>query len=379
VLALAAVAALLWWQVGRIAPRENPNLAARRRAAVTAKRKPKPAPPKPVAPPSPPAVVKGVYYTRWSAGIRSRIDYLVDLKKTTEMNAVVIDLKDYSGRVLYRMDVPQAEKYGAEHPTVKDIDTLIGRLHQEGIYVIGRVTVFQDPVLAEAHPELAVKNADGPGLWLDRKGLAWIDPGCKAAWDYNAAIAADARRRGFDELNFDYVRFPSDGHLKNMRFPCTEAKTPKRDVIRKFFGHMRQKLDGTPISVDLFGLATVNEDDLGIGQIIEDGYTDFDAVCPMVYPSHFAKQFLGFENPAEHPYDVVDYSIQKAAARLAKLAPARSKVKLRPWLQDFNLGAKYDAKMVEAEIKAVKDALGDRYAGYLMWSPSNVYTREALK
>jgi hypothetical protein len=142
---------------------------------------------------------------------------------------------------------------------------------------------------------------------------------------------------------------------------------------------MRQKLDGTPISVDLFGLATVNEDDLGIGQIIEDGYADFDAVCPMVYPSHYARQFLGFANPAEHPYDVVDYSIQKAAVRLAKLAPARSKVKLRPWLQDFNMGAKYDAKMVEAEIKAVKDALGDRYAGYLMWSPSNVYTREALK
>jgi hypothetical protein len=338
--------------------------------------------------PNPPAIVKGVYFTGWSAGLRSRVDYLVKLRNTTGLNTVVFDIKDYSGYVAYHTDVPEVRQCGAQRVMVRDIDGLIDRLHREGIYVVARITVFQDPVLAAARPQLAVHRksllGDGPKsaltretLWLDHKGLAWIDPASHGAWDYIASIAADAAGHGFDELNFDYVRFPSDGNLKDMYYPSWDGKTPKRMVLRAFFAELRKKLPRIPISADLFGLATVNSDDLGIGQIIEDGYAGFDYVCPMVYPSHYARQFLGFANPAEHPYEVVNYSMQRAVDRLEVLSPP-GKVKLRPWLQDFSLGAAYNAAMVKAQVQAVRDALGDHYAGYLLWSASNRYTPEAL-
>jgi hypothetical protein len=345
-----------------------------------------------------------VYFTGWSAGIRRRVDYLVDLHKTTAINAVVIDIKDYSGNVSYSVSAPGARQYGAVRLMIRDIDALVNRLHHEGIYVIARLTVFQDPVLAEARPDLAVhrvsklpKDKPGPltaaSLWRDRKGLAWIDPASRPAWEYVAAIARDALAHGADELNFDYVRFPSDGDLNDMYFPNWDGKTPKHEVIHEFFGYLRKQLASARISADVFGLATVNDDDLGIGQVIEDAYGTFDAVCPMVYPSHYAHKFLGFPNPAQHPYEVVNYSMKEARGRLEDFSHPRPPAKgdgaaapeveikaarLRPWIQDFNLGAKYDAAMVKAEIKAVEDALGDRFAGYMVWAPSNVYTRQAL-
>jgi hypothetical protein len=350
--------------------------------------------PKPLA--SPPAVIKAVYFTGWSAGIKKRVDYLLDLHKTTEINAVVFDIKDYSGYLAYRVAVPQAKQYGAVRLMIHDVDGLVNRLHEAGMYTIARITVFQDPVLAEARPDWAVhrvsmlpKQQRGPltaaTLWRDRKGLAWIDPASKPAWEYIAAIAKDALGHGVDEVNFDYVRFPSDGDLKDMYFPAWDGKTPKHEVIRHFFAYLRKELADAQISVDLFGLATVNGDDLGIGQVIEDAYANFDAVCPMVYPSHFARKFLDYPSPAAHPYEVVNYSIKEARARLEEFSrpkphePPVKAAKLRPWIQDFDLGATYNAGMVRAEIKAVEDALGDTFSGYMVWAPSNVYTRQALK
>ncbi len=405
---LTGVAALLWWRQAlkqvpeskpaARAPSAAPAKQAQKRAAPPLPSRPSPARPSPAPPPAavirptrlpnPPAIVQGVYFTGWSAGLRTRVDYLINLRKTTSLNTVVFDIKDYSGHIAYRADVPEVKQYGAVRVMIRDIDGLIDRLHKEGIYVVARITVFQDPVLAAARPDLAVHRksllGDAPKtalkqetLWLDHKGLAWIDPASRGAWDYVESIAADAASHGFDELNFDYVRFPSDGDLKDMYFPSWDGKTPKRMVLRAFFADLRKKLPGIPISADLFGLATVNSDDLGIGQIIEDGYAGFDFVCPMVYPSHYAKKFLGFPNPAEHPYEVVNYSMQRAVERLESLN-APGKVKLRPWLQDFSLGADYDSAMVKAQIQAVRDALGDRYAGYLLWSSSNKYTSAAL-
>jgi hypothetical protein len=262
-------------------------------------------------------------------------------------------------------------------------------------------------VLAIARPDLAVhrvsklpKDRSGPltkdSVWLDRKGLAWLNPASRPAWEYLVAIAKDAVSHGVDEVNFDYVRFPSDGNLKDMYFPNWDPKTPKHMVIRSFFRYLRQGLPDSRISADLFGLSTVNNDDLGIGQVIEDAYASFDYVCPMVYPSHFARKFLGFPNPAARPYEVVNYSIRHAGDRLDEFrkppapdpkggaaadplpAPKIQAARLRPWLQDFNMGAKYDAAAVRAEIKAVQDALGDQFSGWMMWSPSNVYTRQGL-
>ncbi len=407
------VAAVVWQQSAGGEP-SKPVRHAKAPPKPAAKSAPKPvpaAPPPPTRLENPPEIVRAVYFTEWSAGLKRRLDYLSELRKTTEINAVVFDVKDYSGYICYRTGVPEAKQAGAIRPTLHSIDALVNRLHSEGTYVIARFTCFQDPVLARARPGLAVhrlsklpkdKKKRGPlaadSLWLDRKGLAWLDPSSHAAWEYLAALGKDALAHGVDELNFDYIRFPSDGDLNDMVFPSWDEKVPKHEVIRRFFDYLRKELPGVPISADLFGLATVNGDDLGIGQVIEDAYEAFDFVCPMVYPSHYAKNFLGYPNPGAHPYEVVEYSMREARRRLIEFrepkpavvaaadgpaavpAPLPRKAgKLRPWIQDFKLGGRYDAPMVRAQIKAAQDALGKDYAGYMVWAPSNVYTREALK
>ncbi len=329
---------------------------------------------------NPPGAVKAIYATSWSAGSRSKIDYLVSLIKETELNAIVIDLKDYSGFVTYDIKVPEVEKYGAKEVRIPRINSLIKRLHDENIYVIGRITVFQDPILAKARLDLAVKNKLTGEVWKDKKGLSWIDPASKDAWDYIIKISQDAADRGFDELNFDYIRFPSDGDLNIMGYPYYDEKTIlKADVINDFFGYLRNNLKGIKISADLFGLSTVNNDGLGIGQVIQDAYRNFDYVSPMVYPSHYAAGFLGYKNPASYPYEVIKYSTEQAVAKLSALDPVPP-VKLRPWLQDFDLGADYDSAMVRKEIQAVYDAFdfGDKFGGWMLWDPKNIYTKGAL-
>lgn len=315
-----------------------------------------------------PDKIMAVYLTSWSASSTSRIDYVIDLSKKTEINAVVIDVKDSSGKIPYDTNVSLVNDYGAERLIIKDMKGLIDRLHKEGLYVIARITVFQDPILALNRSDLAVKNLDG-GVWYDYSGLAWIDPSKKEGWDYNIAIAKDALSQGFDEINFDYIRFPSDGDLKNMDI----GSSVKTEVIKSFYQYLRSELKGERISADLFGLTTVNSDGLGIGQVIEDAYQYFDFVCPMIYPSHFASGFIGFDVPAEHPFEVVAYSMAKAKIKLEGYNS-----KLRPWLQDFNLGAIYDTEKVYLQIKATKDILTNDYHGYMLWSPTNWYNEEAI-
>ncbi len=354
---------------------------------------------------NPPSVVKGIYITAWSAGSASRLTSLISLIKRTEINAVVIDIKDYSGYISYALDLPFAKDAGA----LKEIrmlrpNAVIKRLHDEGIYVIGRITAFQDPILAKAHPEWALKNKTTGEVWKDRSGLAWIDPAAKPSWEYIAAIAKDATARGFDEINFDYIRFPSDGALSSIEYPFWDMKTARHKIIREFFTYLRGNLGDAKLSADIFGLTTINTDDLGIGQVIEDAYENFDYVSPMIYPSHYATGFLGFQNPAKNPYEVIKYSMDRALDRLLTLTTTtietigtstvkktikrerasseEFRAKLRPWLQDFNLGAIYDAPMVKSQINAVYAALGsstDKFAGWLLWNAANIYTEAALE
>ncbi len=339
---------------------------------------------------SAPDVVRAVYFTGWSAGTESRINYLINLKKTSMVNSVVIDVKDFSGNVGYDIKVPEVIRYKAKEIKIRDIDGLIKKLHEHGLYVIARITVFEDSALARARPDLAVKrkvkNATGKisySTWKDRKGLAWSDPTSKEVWDYNIAIARDALARGFDELNFDYIRFPSDGNMSAIHFSGLPKGKPKKEALAEFFRYLRQSLPGARISADIFGLVAIQKKDIGVGQILEDIYDNFDYVCPMVYPSHYYSGTLGFKNPARHPYEIVKYSIDEAFKRLVEVEKsnfvAKNDSKIRPWLQDFDLGADYDAQMVKAQIRAVRDSLGDRYNGFMMWNPSNRYTKEALQ
>src|SRR3989344_1911568 len=289
-----------------------------------------------------------------------------------EIKAVIIDIKDYSGYVAYDIKLAEVEKYKAKEIKISRLNALIKKLHDENIYVIARITVFQDPILAKARPDLAIHSKtkcqmsdisvengkcqmSSSTLWLDHKKLAWIDPAAEEAWDYNIAIAKDAANRGFDELNFDYIRFASDGDLNDMIFPFWDGKTKKSETIKSFFKKLREELESVKISADLFGLSTINKDDLGIGQIIEDAYEYFDYVSPMVYPSHYASGFLVYKNPAQYPYEVIKYSMDSAITRLASTTVIQNS-QLRPWLQDFNLGAKYTAETVEKQIQAIYDA-----------------------
>ncbi|MFA6354482.1 MAG: putative glycoside hydrolase [Candidatus Paceibacterota bacterium] len=345
---------------------------------------------------SPPAVIKSVYATGWSAGSASQINHLVDLINQTELNAIIIDIKDYSGFVSYHISSPLIQESGADKEIrILQPNILIKRLHDNGIYVIARISTFQDGILAVAHPEWALKDKTTGKIWRDNKGLAWMDPTSKNVWDYNIAIARDALSRGFDEINFDYVRFPSDGGLSRIEFPVWDQKKPMDLAIKDFFKYLRENLGQAKLSADLFGLTTVDYTDLGIGQIIENAFPYFDYIDPMVYPSHYASGAFGLKKPALYPYEVVKNSITVAVKRLIKynqpalpvtsssIATSTPKIKedygvrakIRPWLQDFDLGMVYDAKAVRAQITASDEGGG---SGWMLWDPRNVYTREAL-
>ncbi len=371
-------------------------------AVSTSNQLPTPSPAQKLA--NPPAIIKAVYVTGWSAGSKNYLAYLDSLIDATQINAVVIDIKDNLGSVTYRTGAPKAKSYKAFWPQIPDIDALVTKLHSRGIYVIGRIAVFQDPILAKNRPDLAVydttKTIDPthPIVWQDNHGLSWMDPAAKEVWDYNIEIAKDAAAHGFDELNFDYIRFPTDGQ-NTMGFPKWDQKTPRAAVIKSFFGALRQALPGMTISADLFGQTTTNTDDMGIGQILENTFGYFDYVYPMVYPSHYISGFMKFKNPADHPYEIVKNSLASALARqtvyekiqAAKIAatplPSNSldhqsqvkvATKIRPWLQDFNLGAIYDTGMVSKEIQGTTDATGNNFYGFLLWNPSNIYTQDAI-
>jgi len=333
-------------------------------------------PQKPLA--NPPAEIKAIYVNSESAANQKKMDNLIALVKKSGLNAMVIDIKDSSGYLSYDIAAANGIKYGIKERHIAQINSFIKNLHDEKIYAIARIAVFQDPVLAAERPDLAIKDKSGGKLWRDNKNFAWIDPSSREAWDYIMKIAQDASGRGFDEINFDYIRFPSDGPLNEMSFPFYDDKTlTKEQAIEKFFSYLRTNLKDVKISADFFGLTAVAKDDLGIGQKIEDAYRTFDYVSPMVYPSHYASGFLGYKNPAEYPYEVVNYSIKGAIKKLEDYNKAKengtsgSAAKVRPWIQAFNLGAIYDISKIKAQIKASDESGG---TGWMLWNPASNYS-----
>jgi len=328
----------------------------------------------------PPSPIRGIYITSWVAGSKKRLNELIDLVNSTELNAVVIDVKDYSGYLSFKTSIPLAEQSGAHGQLrIADIDELINLLHQNNIYVIGRVQVFQDPILANARPELAVGDSINLNPWRDNKGLAWLDPAGRLAWDYTLDIIREMDAHGFDEVNLDYIRFPSDGNLERMVFPFWDGVSPRYSIIRSFYEYIRSKTakDNIIISADIFGMAAWRASDfdydLNIGQRMVDAIKYFDYVSPMVYPSHYSSGSTGFTVPAEHPYEIVFTSLKNTQDLIATTT---STAGLRPWLQDFDLGKDYTAEDVRAQIQATYDAGIDEW---LLWNASNYYTKEALK
>lgn len=324
-----------------------------------------------------PPSVKAVYMTSWVAGTPSLRSRVVRLIEESELNALVIDIKDYSGKISFQADDPLIAGYGAIENRIPDIKEFIGELHDKGIYVIGRISVFQDPHIAALRPDLAVQSKKTKSPWRDFKGLSWVDPASREVWEYTAAIGKVSYEVGFDELNLDYIRFPSDGDMRDISYPAYNASTTRKSQqIEEFFSFISRTLrreTGAALSADLFGMTTTNRDDLNIGQVLERAALHFDYIAPMVYPSHYPPGFLGMQNPAAEPYRVVKYSLDRARERLRA---ATSTARLRPWLQDFDLGAEYTPEMVRAQIKATYDASVN---SWMLWDPSNIYTKEALE
>jgi hypothetical protein len=325
-----------------------------------------------------PSAVKALYMSACVAGTPSIREKMVRLVEETEANSLVIDIKDYSGSVSFATGDEEFASAEEEGCFVQDMRGFIESLHKKGIYVIGRVTVFQDPLFANAHPQLAVQKKSDKSVWKDYKGLSFIDVGARQYWDRVVSLSEHSYKAGFDEINFDYIRFPSDGNMKDIYFPLSEdliianPDLGKAEVLREFFSYLYNAIrpQGIIMSADLFGMTTTNTDDLNIGQILEYALPYFDYIAPMVYPSHYPKGFIGLSNPADKPYEVVKYSMDRAFAR-ASTTPQ----KIRPWLQDFNLGATYTAAMVRAQMQATYDA---GLTSWMLWDAANTYTKEAL-
>jgi len=323
-----------------------------------------------------PEPLKAIYMTACVASTPSWRESLKSLIDTTELNAIVIDIKDYTGSVTFEAG---ANCY------VSSLKEFITALHQSGIYVIGRISVFQDPSYTSLFPELAVKSISTGGVWKDHKGLSFIDVGAKPYWGYIVEISEKSYALGFDELNYDYVRYPSDGNMQDVHYSWTPATTTKPEMLESFFAYLYDnlqtyKLQDLKTSVDLFGMTTTVTSDMGIGQVLELALPYFDYVSPMVYPSHYPPSWNGFANPAEYPYDVIKLAMSEGKRReevlnislgIATSTPS----KLRPWLQDFNLGATYTPEMVRAQIQATYDS---GLTSWMLWSAANKYTQEAL-
>jgi hypothetical protein len=344
-----------------------------------------------------PAPLKAIYMTACVASVPSWRTKLMDMVDTTELNAVVIDVKDFSGTISYISTNPKLPATTGTGCRVKDMQKYVAQLHEKSIYVIGRITVFQDPYYTKAHPELAVKRASDGGVWKDHKGLSFIDVSAKPYWEYIAELARDSYAQGFDEINFDYVRFPSDGNMKDIAYPWT-GKMIKSVALENFFAFIEDavKPSGAVISVDLFGMTTTNYDDLNIGQVLETAMAHFDYVAPMVYPSHYPPHFNGWKDPNKFPYDLIKFVMTRGAqraeatsttsftlgsTRIGTSTPARytktayNRNKLRPWLQDFQYGGHYGPAEIRAQIKATYDS---GLTSWMLWDPGNKYTPAAL-
>jgi hypothetical protein len=319
-----------------------------------------------LAPPPPedePPVVRGIYLTGWMAGNPQFVDQMVEFIHKTEINSIVVDVKDDTGVISYLSEVPLVKQIGSARRKYNPVE-MLEILRQNEIYPIARIVVFKDPLLAAKRTDMAVKSSLG-GLWTDFKGLCWVDPYNKAIWNYNIEVAKEAAALGFKEIQFDYVRFTSDGLIKYCRYPGADGRL-KSDVIRDFLKYAYQELNplGVKVSADLFGLTCSAQDDLGIGQVLEKVA---DIVCPMVYPSHYVKGAYNLADPELKPYDTVYQSLVYARK---KLDNSQRKVIIRPWLQDFSLKSHYGREQLLAQIKAVQNA---GLSEWIFWNPTNKY------
>ncbi len=319
-----------------------------------------------------PIETRGIYLTHYGVGSKLLRGKALELINSTDLNAVVIDVKGDRGFLSSGYDVPLAGKIGAtKQITVKDMAALVEKLHQQDIYVIARIVVFKDDILAHAMPELAILNTETGAPWIDNEGLAWIDPFQEEAWDYNIDIAVEAAKIGFDEIQYDYIRFPTDGRLSTARYSQPNTMENRVKTINKLLEMTQQALlpYNVYFSADLFGYTPWNANDTDIGQNIEDVANYVDYICLMVYPSGYHLGIPGYPQAVAHPFEIVYYTLEKAKKRMGGQVK-----KLKPWLQNFRDYAfdhrPYKGKEIRLQIEACQKAAA---SSYLLWDPSNYY------
>ncbi|KAA0206002.1 hypothetical protein EDM68_03985 [Candidatus Uhrbacteria bacterium] len=319
-----------------------------------------------------PKEVRGIYWTASTAGDPNKRRELTDYILKRNLNTVVIDLKMDNGAIAFPPADALLKPYAMDTPPIRDVRMLMDELGEKNIYRIARIAIMRDSVFATAHPEIAVQRSGG-GLWRDKTGAAWLDPAAPEVSAYAIALGREAIAAGFDEVQYDYVRYPSDGVLSIVRYPISRDRD-KAEVMRGFFEALNVlREEGVVVSYDLFGMTFWSSSHFGIGQRLEDAYPFADFISPMVYPSHYPPNFRGYENPALYPYEIVKQSLDKGAEMLEadRFIPQEdSRPKFRPWLQDFDIGAVYTAARIEAQIKAARDAGA---SGWMLWNARNVY------
>jgi hypothetical protein len=314
-----------------------------------------------------PIELRGVHVTAALASLPGKLDEYLDLEREGA-TALELDIKDENGEVGFvPKSVPLAVSSGAARDYY-DPRSVAKRAHDRGLYLIGRIVVFEDPVLSRARPDLAVRRSDG-SVWRDAAGLGWVNPYDKRVWDYNVGLAIAAARAGFDEIMFDYVRFPSDGDVDAAVYR-NPRDLRKREAIPGFLRYASKRLRPYDVRVGaaVFGLSATR--DLGIGQLPRDMAPYLDTLYAMTYPSLFGSGELGIADPGSTPGETVARSLKRFQHRLRG-----TDVLLVPWVQDFSFSTPYDLEKVQAQIEAGR-RLGAK--GFLLWNAEGVYTEGAL-
>jgi hypothetical protein len=317
---------------------------------------------------------KALYLTVYGIGDRTIRNSALKFINETELNSLVIDMKGDRGFIPYKSSLPLASEIGAQRViTLRDINGTMQSLKERGIYTIARIVVFKDNLLGLARPDLAVKTSDGK-IWRDREGLIWMDPSRKEVWDYNINIAIEAAKNGFDEIQFDYVRFPDH---KGLTFGIPNTEENRIKSISGFLMEAKRRLApyNVFVAADIFGYAAWNLNDTQIGQSIEHLSPHIDYISLMLYPSGFHLGIPGYRNPVANSNRIVYLSLKRAGERTN--LPT---VRFRPWLQAFKDYAfdrrHFTGVEIREQIKAV-EAFGSN--GWMLWNPRNVYNADGLQ
>lgn len=328
--------------------------------------------------------VKGIFMTGHSIGLTSRFENTIELTNKSVVNAWVIDVKDDYGTMTYSSNIPMVKEAQADRVVkVRDFHKAMEALRENDIYPIARIVTFKDKQIIAARPDLAIKSNTGQ-VWRDRKGDAWLNPYNPETWDYVVDIAKEAALKGFKEIQFDYVRFPTDGNRAIIDYGDAGRQTTKAEAIAAFLKYAREELRdyGVVVSADIFGLVTTVSDDMQLGQHLETLTIAADVLSPMVYPSHYALGTYGVAKPDFDPYKIVYTSMNTARERIETVETDEEKAILRPWLQDFTasyLGAGYyqvyGPQQIKDQIKATYDAGLEEW---ILWNAGNRYTWDAL-